>query len=65
MISFKEVYYLSYSEDVKGVDISCNKMEFDNIADLIVMKEHLIVNSCNKQHFKMWSELTIIKHLNI
>ena len=64
-ISTHKKYFLSYSEKSQGEIISCHKMQFDNLKDVIKMKEHLEKMSCNDQVFQCWSELIIIENVSI
>ena len=64
-ISTQKKYFLSYSEESQKDVISCHKMQFDSLKDVLKMKEHLENMSCNTQAFRCWSELIIIENVSI
>ena len=64
-ISTQKKYFLSYSEKSQWDVISCHKMQFDSLKDVLKMKEHLEKMSCNDQAFICWSELIIVENVSI
>ena len=62
-IQTKKKFFMSYSEMTSAGVISCHKMQFESLKDLLTMKKHLEAMSCNEQSFQVWSELLIIEHV--